>query len=49
MNIPRKVYIKVIAEFDTVGAITPLKLEWEDGQRYDVDRMFNVVSSLLEE
>ena len=38
----RRVYVKVIAEWDADGRIKPLSVEWEDGQRFEVDRLLDV-------
>ena len=36
---PRKVYVDVIAEFTKEGGLTPVSLVWEDGRRYEIDRV----------
>ena len=33
----RKVYVKVKAEFDTAGFLSPLSLTWEDGREFPID------------
>lgn len=38
----RKVYVEVTARFDTEGKITPLSLLWENGTRYEIDRILDV-------
>lgn len=38
----RKVFVEVIAKFDTEGKITPLSLFWEDGTRYEIDRVLDM-------
>nr|WP_267459234.1 hypothetical protein [Caproicibacter fermentans] len=38
----RKVYVDVVAEFDSDGHIMPLAVKWEDGTRYEVDRVLDV-------
>lgn len=38
----RKVYVKVTSECDVDGHVLPLALYWEDGTRYDVDRVLDV-------
>ena len=38
----RRAYVKVVAEFSPEGAVTPLSVEWEDGTRFDVDRLLDV-------
>jgi len=35
----RRVYVSVIARFDEDGKITPLSVIWEDGTKYDIDRV----------
>lgn len=37
----RKVYVDVVAEFDTDGNIKPLRLTWEDGTVYEIDRVLS--------
>ena len=39
---PAKVYIDVDAHFTKEGELTPLAITWEDGHRYEVDRVLNV-------
>lgn len=36
-----KHYVEVIARFDEGGGLTPLRVVWEDGTRYDVDRVLD--------
>ena len=38
----RKVFIEVVAKFDTEGKIIPLSLVWEDGTNYEIDRILDV-------
>ena len=38
----RRAYVKVVAEFSPEGAVTPLSVEWEDGRKFDVDRVVDV-------
>lgn len=38
----RKVFVKVLAEFDRQGEITPKMIYWEDGRRFEVDRILDV-------
>jgi hypothetical protein len=35
---PKRIYIKVLAEFDFDGKIIPLRIEVADGRHYDIDR-----------
>lgn len=37
-----KVYVKVTSECDADGNIIPLTLYWEDGARYEIDRVLEV-------
>lgn len=37
----RKVFVKVNAEFDTNGSITPLTIIWEDGTEYQIDKVLD--------
>lgn len=34
-----KCYVEVIADHDTGGGVTPLAIIWEDGRRFEVDRV----------
>lgn len=38
----RRVYVKVIVEYSPEGRIRPLAVEWEDGRRFEVDRLLDV-------
>ena len=38
----RRAYVKVVAEISPEGAVTPLNVEWEDGRRFDVDKLVDV-------
>lgn len=35
----KKVYVEVIAKFDTEGKISPISLTWENGTIYEIDRV----------
>jgi len=37
----RKVYVDVIAEFTKDGSLIPRYITWEDGRRYEVDRILD--------
>ena len=39
---PRKVYVKVNSDFDATGAVTPKAIIWEDGRRYEIDKITQV-------
>lgn len=38
----RRAYVKVVVEFSPEGKAVPLCVEWEDGRRFDVDRLLDV-------
>lgn len=38
----RRVYVKVVVECSPEGAVKPLTVEWEDGRRFEVDRLLDV-------
>jgi hypothetical protein len=38
----RKKYVEVTARFDTEGRIIPLKILWEDGASFFIDRVLDV-------
>lgn len=40
-----KLYVKVVALFDEDGKITPLEIIWEDGRRYEITHIHEVVRS----
>ena len=40
----RKVYVEVIARFDTDGNITPLSVKWEDGTVYEIDKVIDKIN-----
>ena len=42
MELARKVYVEVEAQFDTDGNVRPLSIRWEDGTRYYVERVVDV-------
>ena len=37
-----KTYVSVTARFDTAGNIIPIKVLWEDGRRFDIDKVVDV-------
>ena len=37
-----KVYVTVFAKFAPDGKITPLRMVWTDGRRYEIDRVLDV-------
>ena len=38
----RRAYVKVVVEYSPEGKIKPLSVEWEDGRRFEVDRLLDV-------
>ena len=38
----RKVYVRVLAEFDEQGSLMPVNITWEDGRKYEIDRVLDV-------
>lgn len=42
MGFEKRVYVDVDATFDKDGRILPRALVWEDGCRYEIDRVTNV-------
>ncbi len=38
----KKVYVRVLAEFDENGMILPRSIRWEDGRRFTVDEVADV-------
>lgn len=38
----RRAYVKVIVEVSPEGRTRPLAVEWEDGRRFEVDRLMDV-------
>jgi len=34
-----KVYVDVIARFSTEGELYPMEIIWEDGRKYEIDRI----------
>ena len=37
-----RVYVRVIVEFDEAGGVCPLSVAWEDGRRFEVDKVLDV-------
>lgn len=37
----KKVFIEVSATFSTEGELTPQSFVWEDGIRYEIDKVYN--------
>lgn len=38
----RKVFVKVTAKFDVDGKMTPLSIEWENGTKYEIDKILDI-------
>jgi len=38
----RKVYVSVLAGFNTEGQIRPLSFEWEDERTFEIDKIIDV-------
>lgn len=37
-----KIFVEVIAKFDTLGNGRPLSIKWEDGRVFEIDRVLDV-------
>lgn len=37
-----KVYVAVRAEFDECGVMFPREITWEDGEKYEIDRVIDI-------
>ena len=37
-----KKYVSVIAKFDADGRVVPLTVLWEDGRKFEIDRILDV-------
>lgn len=37
----RKIWVEVISKFDLDGNVVPLAILWEDGRRFDIDRVLD--------
>ena len=38
----RRAYVKVVVEVSAEGNVRPMEVEWEDGRRFEVDRLLDV-------
>lgn len=38
----RKAFVDVIVLFDKEGAMTPLTVIWEDGRKFEIDRVLDI-------
>lgn len=41
-NNPYKIYVETAAEFSTDGQLKPLWIIWEDGRKFEIDRVLRV-------
>ena len=37
-----KVYVDVTARFNSEGVLIPLSLTWEDGEKFEIDRVLDI-------
>ena len=37
-----RVYVRVVVEFDEAGGVRPLSVAWEDGRRFQVDKVLDI-------
>ena len=38
----RKVFVKVLVQFDEEGNIMPVNITWENGRKYEIDKVIDV-------
>ncbi len=38
----RKVFVRVLAQFDEEGNVRPMNITWEDGRKYEIDKVIDV-------
>ncbi len=38
----RKVFVSVVVHFDEEGNISPLNITWENGRKYEIDKVLDV-------
>lgn len=36
-----KIYVDVVAEFSYTGDITPIRIGWHDGRKFEIDRVLD--------
>lgn len=41
-NNPYKIYVETVAEFSADGQLKPLWIVWEDGRKFEIDRVLRV-------
>jgi hypothetical protein len=39
---PYKAYVEVVADFSPDGKMVPMRIVWEDGRKYDIDRVLRI-------
>ena len=37
-----KKYVEVTAKFDVDGTVVPLEIQWEDGTKFEIDRILDI-------
>ena len=42
MAVAHRAYVRVVVDVNEIGAIHPLKIYWEDGRAFEVDRLLDV-------
>lgn len=45
MSERRKVYVDILLKNDKKGSLIPLKIKWEDGKIFDVDKVIHVCNA----
>lgn len=41
-NSPFKIYVQTVVEFSVDGCLRPLWITWEDGRKFEIDRVLRV-------
>lgn len=41
-NSPFKIYVQIVVEFSVDGCLRPLWITWEDGRKFEIDRVLRV-------
>ena len=42
MDMARRIYVRVMVEIDEAGSVKPVRVFWEDGRVFDVERVMEV-------
>lgn len=42
----RKVFVRVMVEYNEHGQVRPCSLTWEDGRHFDIDRIMDIRQSV---